>query len=76
METAGGRGGGCRHAATEFHSFPLHDNDAEFLGDLMYETDYSQDNDCSEDSDSLIGMQVPVDYSDLAGDMRLTVITR
>ena len=31
----------------------------------MRETNYSQDSDCSEDSDSPIGMQVPVDYSDL-----------
>ena len=65
MENVGGRRGGCRHAAIEFHSFPLHDNDTEFPGDLMYEIDYSQDSDCSEDSDSSIGKQVSVDYSDL-----------
>ena len=65
METAGGRGGGRKHAAREFHTFSLHDNHAEFLRDLMHDTDYSQDSECSEDSDSPIGTQLPVDYSDL-----------
>ena len=48
-----------------FHSFPLHDNDAEFPLDEMYETHYSQGSECSEDSDSPIGTQVSVDYDQL-----------
>ena len=65
MASAVGRRGGHRHAAVEFHSFPVHNNEAEFPSDLMYETDYSQDSDCNEDFDSPIGTQVPVDYTDL-----------
>ena len=53
IETAGlGRGGGRRHAAREFHTFPVHDDDTEFPEDVMHDTDFS---DCSEDSDSPIG---------------------
>jgi hypothetical protein len=54
METAANRGGGRRNAA-EFHNFPLHDNDAEFMGDDMYGSDSSHGSEGSEDSDSPIG---------------------
>ena len=63
MDTAGvGRGGGRKHAAREFHTFPVHDDDAEFPSDVMHDTDFS---DYSSDSDSPIGTQVPVDYSNV-----------
>ena len=39
MEISAGKGGGRRNAS-EFHNFPLHDNDAEFPIDEMYETNY------------------------------------
>ena len=66
MESVARRGGGRRHAS-EYHSFPLHDDDAEFpeFPDINDTNSSRSDTDCSEASESPIGTQVPVDYAGL-----------
>lgn len=64
MERVLGKGGGRRHAS-EYHNFPLHDDDAEFP-EFPENTDSSgSDTDYSEASESPIGTQAPVDYAGL-----------
>ena len=59
---AGGVVGGMQLSSIVFRSMTMMPN---FPLDEMYESDYSQGSECSEDSDSPIGTQVPVDYDQL-----------
>ena len=65
MESVARRGG--RRHASEYHSFPLHDNDAQFPEfPNTNDSDSSRsDTDCSEASESPIGTQALVDYAGL-----------
>ena len=60
-EVSGGRGH-RNQSLNEFHSFPVHDNEAQFPNDVYFD-DSSDYSDCSDDYGEPNESQLPVDYT-------------